>query len=335
MRAAASGGCGPGLWRSLYLFDPLAPLGDRRQDLLDHGPVGGGLLDLLVGEVVVERSPRRRPGGWSRAAGSCAGRAARRGSSFSRAGIGSMRICPSVSSVFSGSNSPAGGSSRAASISRARAALVHLLDLGERSEVRSRRQQVLAVLGDAPLRVGGDLRVLLQGLEDDRLLDDGVLAQQQDLLEVGRQPPGEARRGAGAARRAGAGSPRAAPGGCSPRRRRRAPPPRPGARGTAGRRRDVDGAQARAAPARRSPRRRRGRDRPGPGSGPREGSAGPARPRAAGAAGCPERICSSSAKDGLSAKSASLFFRLERLDVLRSMVRSCTTSPSFSFSSRG
>jgi hypothetical protein len=52
-------------------------------------------------------------------------------------------------------------------------------------------QQVLAVLGDAPLGVAGNLRILLQGLQDGGLLDDGILAQEQELLEVGRDPPGE------------------------------------------------------------------------------------------------------------------------------------------------
>jgi hypothetical protein len=44
---------------------------------------------------------------------------------------------------------------------------------------------VLAELGDAAQGIGRDVRILLQRVENRRLLDDGVLAQQQHFLQVG------------------------------------------------------------------------------------------------------------------------------------------------------
>ena len=46
---------------------------------------------------------------------------------------------------------------------------------------------MIAVFGDPPLGVAGELGVALERVEDRRLVDDGVLPQDEDLLEVGRE----------------------------------------------------------------------------------------------------------------------------------------------------
>ena len=158
-------------------------------------PAGGGLLDLLLGGLLTITETATRKGGGSRAAERSAGRGAPR-VSFSRAGIDPGRGSALGETCALRLQLADAGSARAASIASPAPSSPISLSRRRPGQGRGGRAGARGTPRSAAARAG-DLRVLLQPLEDRRLLDD-VLAQQQHLWDPGSA--GQARRARSATR---------------------------------------------------------------------------------------------------------------------------------------